>query len=123
MSMQKNPEKKPKINSFFLAIVFLVLGIYLFIVAVLLGSQIICLVGLGLTFWGALFLLAPPSKHVEANFLITSSLPDYMTIDRMLTYINSKNEAYNTTLPKRHRFTSTFGGAQGYGYLHSSRGL
>jgi hypothetical protein len=93
--MQKNPEKKPKINSFFLAIVFLVLGIYLFIVAVLLGSQIICLVGLGLTFWGALFLLAPPSKHVEANFLITSSLPDYMTIDRMLTYINSKNEAYN----------------------------
>ena len=92
--MQKNPEK-PRLDSFLIAIVFLVSGISLFVVSIFLRSEIICLVGLGLTFWGALFLLTPPPKHVEASFLITSSLPDYMTIDRMLTYINSKNEAYN----------------------------
>jgi len=40
-------------------------------------------------------LLIPPPKHVEASFLITSSLPDYLTIDRMLKYLVSKNEAYN----------------------------
>jgi len=87
--------KKPKLDSFLIAIIFIVSGITLFVLSVLLGSQIISIIGLGLIFWGALFLLTPPPKHVEASFLITSSLPDYMTIDRMLKYLIPKNEAYN----------------------------
>jgi hypothetical protein len=92
--MEKNPEK-PKFDSFRIAIIFLISGIALFVVSVFFGSQIICVIGLGLIFWGALFLLIPPPKHVEASFLITASLPDYMTIDRMLNDIIPKNEAYN----------------------------
>ena len=92
--MQKKPEK-PKINSFLIGIIFLVSGITLFVVSVFSSSQIVCLIGLGLTFWGALFLLIPPPKHVEASFLITSSLPGYMNIDRMLNCLIPKNEAYN----------------------------
>jgi hypothetical protein len=92
--MQKNPED-PKLDSFLIGIIFLVSGISLFVISVFSGSLIICFIGLGLTFWGALFLLIPPPKHIEASFLITSTLPDYMTIDRMLTYLTPKNEAYN----------------------------
>jgi hypothetical protein len=92
--MQKNPGK-PKLDSFLIAIIFLVSGITFFNVSVFLDSQIIAFIGLGLTFWGALFLLIPPPKHVEASFLITSSLSNYMTIDRMLNYLVPKNEAYN----------------------------
>jgi hypothetical protein len=92
--MQKNPGK-PKLNSFLIAIIFLVSGITFFALSVFLNSQIIAFVGLGLIFWGALFLLIPPPKHVEASFLITSSLSNYLTIDRMLNYLIPKNEAYN----------------------------
>jgi hypothetical protein len=87
--------KKPKLDSFLLAIVLLVAGIALFVVSVFSGSLIVCIFGLGLIFWGALFLLIPPPKHVDPSFLVTSALPDYMTIDRMLTYLVPKNEAYN----------------------------
>jgi hypothetical protein len=92
--MEKSAEK-PKFDSFLIAIIFIFVGIALFILSVFLVSQIVCILGLGLTFWGALFLLIPPLKHVEASFLITSSLPDYMTIDRMLKNLTSRNEAYN----------------------------
>lgn len=36
-----------------------------------------------------------PLKNVEGNFLVTLTLPAYMTIDRMLKDLNPKNEAYN----------------------------
>jgi hypothetical protein len=92
--MQETNEK-PKFDSLQIGIVFLVLGVCLFFVSVFANSTVLCLVGLGLTFWGALMLLIPPPKHIEASYLITASLPDYMTIDRMLNYLTSKNEAYN----------------------------
>ena len=92
--MQKDTEK-PKFNSVLIAIIFLISGITLFALSVFSGSTLLSFIGLGLTFWGALFLLMPPPKHVEASFLITSTLPTYMNIDRMLNSLIPKNEAYN----------------------------
>jgi hypothetical protein len=92
--MQINPEKQKHI-SFLIAFLFSVSGIALFVTAVLLSSQIIGLIGLGLVFWGALFLLITPKKQIEGSFLISSALPAYMTIDKMVNEQNSKNEAYN----------------------------
>jgi hypothetical protein len=92
--MQTIP-KKSKRTSFRIALLFLISGITLFVLSFLLNSQIICVIGLGLIFWGALFLLITPLKYVEGSFLITSTLPAYMTIDRMLKDLNPKNEAYN----------------------------
>jgi hypothetical protein len=92
--MQKNP-KNPKLDSFLVAVIFLVSGITLLALSVFSGQIMFCFIGLGLTFWGALFLLIPPPKHVEASFLITSSLPGYMNLDRMLNSLISKNEAFN----------------------------
>jgi hypothetical protein len=91
----QNYTEKPKLDSLQIGILFLILGITLFIISVFSGSQIISLIGLGLAFWGALFLLIPPPKNVDASFLINSSLPNYMTIDRMLNYLYTKNEGYN----------------------------
>ncbi len=87
--------KKPIRNSFLIAISFLVSGIALFILSFLLGSLIVGLIGLGLLFWGALFLLVTPLKYVESSLLISSTLPAYLNLDRLLKDFNPKNEAYN----------------------------
>jgi hypothetical protein len=87
--------KKPIRNSFLIATSFLVSGIALFIFSFLLGSLIVGLIGLGLLFWGALFLLVTPLKYVESSLLISSTLPAYLNMDRLLKDFNPKNEAYN----------------------------
>src|SRR5665647_3032899 len=81
-----------------LATSFITSGIALLIISLFLNSQVLSLIGLGLTFWGALFLFITPLKYVEGSYLITSTLPGYMTIDRMLTDLNPKSEAYNLSL-------------------------
>ena len=90
----KTNRKKPKIDSLLIAISFLALGIVLLDISVFSNSQVICFIGLSLTFWGALFLLITPKKQVEGSFLVTSTLPAYMTIDRMLKDMKPKSEAY-----------------------------
>jgi hypothetical protein len=87
--------KQPKRNSLVTAILFLILGISMFFLSLFLDSQIICITGLGLIFWGALFLFITPLRYVESNFLIISTLPAYMTLDRILNHLSPKNEAYN----------------------------
>lgn len=94
-NIEPTEKKKPRLNSLLIGILFLAIGIFLFVLSIFSNSQVFSIMGLGLTFWGALFLLIPPPKHVEASYLVTSSVPDYMTIDRMLTYIVPKNEVYN----------------------------
>ena len=92
--MQKTP-KKQKNDLFLIAISFLTSGIALFVISVFSGSQIFSFIGLGLTFWGAIFLLVTPQKRVESSFLISSTLPEYMAIDRMIKNLSLKKEAYN----------------------------
>ena len=77
-----------------MAVLFLTFGIILLITSVSLSSQTIAFVGLGLTFWGTFFLLVAPEKQVEGSFLVISTLPAYMTIDRMLKDFKPKNEVY-----------------------------
>ena len=91
----KTTPKQPKRNSLITAILFLILGISMFFLSIFLDSQIICVTGLGFIFWGALFLFITPLRYVESNFLIISTLPAYMTLDRILNHLSPKNEAYN----------------------------
>jgi len=87
--------RKTKLDSLLIAILFLAIGIVLFNISVFSNSLVICFIALGLVFWGALFLLITPQKNVEGSFLVTSALPSYMTVDRMLKDLKTKNEAYN----------------------------
>jgi hypothetical protein len=87
--------KKSKPITFLIATLLLGSGLILLATSIFLNSQIICFIALSLTFWGVLFILVTPQKLVEGTFLVTSTLPIYMTIDRMLRDLKSKNEAYN----------------------------
>ena len=114
--------KQPKRNSLVTAILFLILGISMFFLSLFLDSQIICITGLGLIFWGALFLFITPLRYVESNFLIISTLPAYMTLDRILNDLNPKNEAYNIPpYPKRCFFARTSFRSQRNGNIHPGR--
>jgi hypothetical protein len=92
--MQTIPEAEVKKNIPLYAITFLAFGIVAFVVSILFSSPMICFVGLGLILWGTLFLLIVPQKHVEVSLLISTALPDYMTIDNMLKDFESCGIAY-----------------------------
>ena len=88
------PYKKQSPDSLIIAIIFLIFGIVLFDLSLFWSAQILCFFSLGLLLWGALFLVVTPNKQVDSSFLVTSTLPSYMTIDRMLKDLKIKGEAY-----------------------------
>ncbi len=47
-------------------------------------SATLAFIGLGLTFWGALFLFARPVKFVRSALLDSTALASYTTVDRMV---------------------------------------
>ena len=48
------------------------------------SSQVLAFIGLGLTLWGALFLFITPTKYVEGSLLGSTAIIYYETIDRIL---------------------------------------
>jgi hypothetical protein len=82
------------VNSVRIAEIFLVSGIILLAISVFLSSQILAFVGLGLTFWGVLFILVTPQKQVEGNLLGITIIPEYLTIDRIINDLKPKGKAY-----------------------------
>ena len=64
-------------KSFIIGALFLAAGITALLLSIYTNSQIIALIGLGMTFWGALFILISPVRYVEgrADFLDPGFLP------------------------------------------------
>jgi hypothetical protein len=77
-----------------IAKIFLAFGIIILGLSVYSASAILGFIGLGLTFWGCLFILVTPQKHVESSFLDISVMPEYLTIDRIITDLKPKGEAH-----------------------------
>ena len=67
-----------------IGIILLVAGIITLSVSILLNSQTMALVGLGLTFWGVLFILMAPLRYVEGRLLISTAISMYLTTDRII---------------------------------------
>ena len=67
-----------------IGLAFAVPGILSLVFAVLRQSQVVAFIGLGLTFWGALFFLVRPITYVRGSLLSTVSAPFYSTIDRII---------------------------------------
>jgi hypothetical protein len=64
-------------------------------------SQVLAFIGLGLTFWGALFLLARPVRYVKGSLLDITAISEYATIDRIIRDFAYKGKAYYVpTFPK-----------------------
>jgi hypothetical protein len=75
-------------------IAFLVAGILSFVLAFFVDSQVLGLIGLGLTFWGALFLSIGSSGFMEGGLLESVAVPVYKTIDRALQDSKTAEKAY-----------------------------
>jgi hypothetical protein len=73
---------------------FLLTGILSLVFSIYSGAQILALIGLGLTFWGALFILLKPQKLVEGSLLYNASVSTYLTIDRIIDEFNCKGKGY-----------------------------
>lgn len=73
---------------------FLISGILSLVFSVYSESAPLALIGLGLTFWGALFLLLKPQTLVDGGLLYNTTLSIYLTIDRMLDDFNYKGKGY-----------------------------
>jgi hypothetical protein len=75
---------------------FLALGIASLVFAITAGSQILAFIGLGLTFWGALFIMITPRRYFEGSLLEGAAIASYLTTDRMIKDLNYKGKGYYT---------------------------
>lgn len=65
------------------------------------SSSTLAFIGLGLTFWGALFLFTRPIRFVRGSLLDWTAISSYETIDRMLEDLNYKGKGiYVPPYPK-----------------------
>ena len=77
-----------------ISVFFIVSGILSLVFSIYSTSQIFALIGLGLVFWGALFVLMRPLKLVEATLLYNTSISTYLTTDRMINDLGYNGKAY-----------------------------
>jgi hypothetical protein len=79
-----------------IAIVFIVLGAISLVFSVYhyQESQILAFIGLGLAFWGVLFLFLRPVKYVKGSLLASAATSEYLTINEMIKKFQYKANAY-----------------------------
>jgi len=70
----------------------LAIGALTLIGSVMNTSTVLAFIGLGLTFWGALFLFARPVKFVPSTLLDSTAISAYPTIDRMIQDLGYKGK-------------------------------
>lgn len=75
-------------------VLFLISGVLSLLFSLFAGSQVLALIGLGLTFWGALFLFLKPVNFVEGSLLYNAAVSTYSTIDRMINEFDYKGKGY-----------------------------
>lgn len=73
---------------------FIVLGILALIASMLYNSQVFAFIGLGLTFWGALFFLVRPTTYVQGSLLDATAISLYTTIDRITKDLKYKGKSF-----------------------------
>lgn len=71
-----------------IAFTLLIIGVLVLVASFIATSIVLAFIGLGLTFWGALFLFAKPIKFVRGTMLDATAISSYTTIDRIIEDIN-----------------------------------
>ncbi len=77
-----------------LAVLFLIAGILSLVFSLYARHQILALIGLGLTFWGALFVFLRPLKLVDSSLLHNAAVSEYLTTDRILNEFRYAGKGY-----------------------------
>jgi len=72
--------------------VLLLYGAIAIALSVLYTSSILAFIGLGLAFWGVLFLFVRPVRYVKSSLLDSTSFSSLVTIDRIIADLNYKGK-------------------------------
>jgi hypothetical protein len=88
--LSKSANNRPRI----IGAILLEFGIASIAFSIYDSSQTIAFIGLGLTFWGALFLLVSPRRFVRSDFLVSAVSPEYSNFDRIISYLGKAEIAY-----------------------------
>jgi len=72
--------------------ILLAIGALTLVGSVIQTSTVLAFIGLGLTFWGALFLFARPVKFVRGTLLDSTAISSYTTIDRIIEDLSYKGK-------------------------------
>ena len=83
-----------KNKSIEISAVFLAAGVFLLFYSMIVGMQIAAFIGLGLTFWGAIFAVAQNRKAVDSSLLDGTAVSAYSTLDRMINDLNYNGQGY-----------------------------
>jgi hypothetical protein len=67
----------------------LVLGLITLLSSALVSSYVLAFIGLGLTFWGSIFLYMKPTKYVKLEILNSTSISTLANIEKMLSNANA----------------------------------
>lgn len=80
---------------------FLVVGALVLSASYATSSTVLAFIGLGLTFWGGLFLFVRPIKFVRGTLLDSTAVSSYTTIDRIIQDLEYKGKpVYVPPYPK-----------------------
>ena len=72
--------------------VVLVTGAAALVTSIVYSSTILALIGLGLAFWGILFLYARPVQYMKGDLIDSTAIASITTVDRLLTDLNYKGQ-------------------------------
>ena len=75
-------------------ILLLVPGVLSLLLSIPTNSQALAFIGLGLTFWGALFFFVRPVKYVKSSLLDSTAIATYSTIDRIIKDLNYRGKSF-----------------------------
>ena len=93
-SLKSEIKKIRRVPSGKIGLAFIIPGVLSLIFSILKESQILAFIGLGLTFWGALFLFIKPVRYVRSELLYSASLSSYLTLDRIIKDLKFKGKSY-----------------------------
>ena len=82
------------INPLGIGISFIAAGILSLALSVFYNSQVLAFIGLGLTFWGALFLFVRPIQYVKGTLLDSTIASTYLTVDRIVKDLKLRGKGY-----------------------------
>ncbi|MGB9694303.1 MAG: hypothetical protein ACPLYF_05605, partial [Fervidobacterium sp.] len=77
-----------------IGLAFIMPGAVALIFSIINESNVLAFIGLGLTFWGALFFFVRPVRYVKSTFLDSAALSTYITIDRIINDLKFKGKSY-----------------------------
>jgi hypothetical protein len=92
--LERELRKVRRIPSRKIGILFIVPGVLSLIFSILNDIQILAFIGLGLTFWGALFIFVRPIRYVRSSLLDSTAISSYSTIDRIVKDLKYKGKSY-----------------------------